>query len=256
MRDTLAGLRLALGTFTTVPIGALPPLTSAHAKRSMLLAPVAALPVAAAVSLTAWGMHLAGLAPLACAFLAVGVSAYLTRGMHIDGLADTVDGFGAGWTRERALSVMKSGDVGPMGVAALIVTMAVQASCLAALIKYPWLVAVAWAMGRAGCMWVAALLPAAREDGMGALMARCASLFAVSTATLIYAAVLTLSVLTTPLPLWAIGVSLGFAVVVVAWLTRRASRIIGGSSGDVFGASVEMTTTALLVGLAIGATHT
>ena len=48
----------------------------------------------------------------------VAVLAFGTRAMHLDGLADTVDGLGSGWDRERALAIMARGDVGPMGVVA------------------------------------------------------------------------------------------------------------------------------------------
>ena len=71
--------------------------------------------------------HFAGLPPLAVGLLVVGCLALGSRALHLDGLADTVDGFGAGWTAERSLMVMRRGDVGPMGVVALIVVLGLQA---------------------------------------------------------------------------------------------------------------------------------
>ena len=49
-----------------------------------------------------------------------------TRGLHLDGLADTFDGLGATGSRERALAIMKRGDIGPMGAVALIVVLALR----------------------------------------------------------------------------------------------------------------------------------
>ncbi len=61
-------------------------------------------------------------------------AAALSRAMHLDGLADTADGLAAGYDRERALEVMRRGDTGPAGAAALVLTLLVQVACLAALL--------------------------------------------------------------------------------------------------------------------------
>ena len=74
------------------------------------------------------------ISPLAGAVLAVTVLALLTRGLHLDGLADTADGLGPLRGRDRALEVMHRGDVGPFGVVTLVLTLLLQVACAAALL--------------------------------------------------------------------------------------------------------------------------
>ena len=70
----------------------------------------------------------AGLPELVVGLLVVGTLALGSRGMHLDGLADTVDGLGSGWDRNRALKIMRRGNTGPMGAAALVIMIGLQAA--------------------------------------------------------------------------------------------------------------------------------
>src|SRR6185437_11655488 len=93
-------------------------------------------------------------------FLGVGFAALATRGMHLDGLADTADGLGCYGPPERALAVMRDGGAGPFAVVTLLVVLGAQAVALAA------------ATGRAGFAWCARRgVPAARPGGLGATVA-------------------------------------------------------------------------------------
>lgn len=57
------------------------------------------------------------------ALLALAVGVWITGAFHEDGLADTFDGFGGGWSKEKILEIMKDSRIGTFGVLALIFLM-------------------------------------------------------------------------------------------------------------------------------------
>src|SRR3954454_18177434 len=115
------------------------------------------------------------ISPLAGAVLGIVVLALSTRGLHLDGLADTADGLGPLRGRERARQVMHQGDVGPFGVVTLVLTLLLQVSCLAALLETRWGWLACWsavavarlAMARTGLPGV----PTAEGSALVALVA-------------------------------------------------------------------------------------
>src|SRR6266571_2877735 len=128
MRD---GLRLALTTFTIVPLRG-GRVDRAAARVAMALGPLVGVLlglVLGGVALGLRALHAPGIVP---GGVVVAVGALLTRGLHLDGLADTVDGLGSYAGRDRALEIMRSPDVGPLGVVALVLTVLIQAGGVAA----------------------------------------------------------------------------------------------------------------------------
>lgn len=256
MNTAVAGLRLAVGTLTMVPVGELDPPTRRTAAWGMSLAPLAAVPLGVAAAALCWVAQLTDVPPLVGAALALVVLALGSRAMHLDGLADTVDGIGAGWSRERALEVMRRGDVGPMGVAALVLVLLTQAAGAADLLGRPhgWLlVGVAVVVSRAACALTCITgIRAARPDGLGAVVAEAVPRSVAGLVLLAAAALMALAAdVSAGEPLLGVVAVLGMAVVVGA-LVRTATRVFGGVSGDVMGAAIELSLTALLVVLSSG----
>ncbi|HEY0700458.1 MAG TPA: adenosylcobinamide-GDP ribazoletransferase, partial [Micromonospora sp.] len=120
-----AGARLAVTTFTVLPLRA------GRVDRSTAAVAIALAPaVGAALGLVLAGLLLAldGPGPaLVAGASTVAAGALLTRGLHLDGLADTVDALGSYRTGPAALEIMKKPDVGPFGVVALVLVLLVQA---------------------------------------------------------------------------------------------------------------------------------
>ncbi|NEC37257.1 adenosylcobinamide-GDP ribazoletransferase, partial [Streptomyces rubrogriseus] len=79
-----------------------------------------------------------GAGTLLAAVATAAVPAVLTRGLHLDGLADTADGLGSGKPAEDALRIMKQSDIGPFGVLTLLFTLLAQVAALAQAYDGSW----------------------------------------------------------------------------------------------------------------------
>lgn len=75
------------------------------------------------------------LPPAVVAVLLTLVMALLTRGLHLDGLADLTDGVGGGYTPEKRLAIMKDSRIGTFGATALILVLALKIAALHALVQ-------------------------------------------------------------------------------------------------------------------------
>lgn len=216
----------------------------------MLLAPLAALPLGAAVT----GMLLAGAAvglpPLAVGVLAVLMLALGTRALHWDGLSDVADGLTASYDRERSLAVMRTGTSGPAGTLAVVLVAGLQAVGFAGLsgstpgcLLAGVLVLVSRCAPATCC---ARPVPAARPEGLGATVAGSVPVVASVLSWLVAAVLLLLVGDQGPLRLLVAPLA---AVTVVLVVLRRCTTRLGGMTGDVVGACVELSLAVLLVAL-------
>ncbi|HEY1485170.1 MAG TPA: adenosylcobinamide-GDP ribazoletransferase [Micromonosporaceae bacterium] len=248
------GLRLAATTFTIAPIHA-GVIDRRTARIAMGLAPYVGLILGAAIAGLAIGLRASHSPALVTGLVCVGVLAALTRGLHLDGLADTVDGLGSYRSRERALAIMKSPEVGPFGVVALILAIAIPAACIATLTSRPWWsvlasVAAACACGRLAAAFACRRgVPAAATTGLGALVAETTGAVELALGVVVTAAVATVAV---PDRSWQGPVAVFVGLAVTVGLVAHATRRLGGITGDVLGACVEVATAVTFVGLVLG----
>jgi adenosylcobinamide-GDP ribazoletransferase len=193
------------------------------------------------------GLSAVGTPSLVAGLLGVGFLALATRGMHVDGLADTADGLGCYGPPERALQVMRDGGAGPFAVVTLLVTLGVQAAALGSLTGGPVVVAaaLAGATGRAGFAWCARRgVPAARPTGLGATVAGSQPPWAAPVWWLMVAAA---GLTVVPGRPWQGPLAVAVAAAVVVGLSRHTRRRFGGVTGDVLGAANELAVAAALV---------
>lgn len=250
------GLVRALGLFSVVPVPHAP-LRRPDAVAALRWLPLvgasagalAALPLAAVLE---WRPR----AVLLGAVLSVGVLALLTRALHLDGLADTADGLGSRTPPARALAIMRRSDIGPFGVLAIVFAVGTDIAALATLGGGVWrpmaALALAAAAGRVTVLEAARQgIPAAREDGFGAYVAGSVTTGGVAMAVIAVlgsGALLGWAVDADPLG-WVVAPAA--ALLVTMGFRRHVTARLGGVTGDVFGALVEIATALTLAGLAL-----
>lgn len=243
--------RFAIGTLTAIPVR--PPRSGSRAVAgaAMVLAPFAVIPLGLLVGLIGWAGRELGLAPIGTAVAAVAALALGSRALHLDGLADTADGLTASYGRERALQVMRTGDVGPAGAAAIVLTLGIQVGALTSLLALEWgpvLAGVLVCVSR-GAVLVTCLrgIPSARRDGLGVSTAGSVPLLAAVVVWAVLTASMTAVFVAMDADWWRGAVCSLVALVTVGWLVRRAVTRLGGVTGDIYGAAIEIALAALLL---------
>jgi len=203
--------------------------------------------VSAAVLLLAgaiWG-------PIIAALFAVAASIAVTGALHEDGLADTADGFGGGWSVEKRLAIMKDSRIGAYGTLALLFSVALRVTALADMPL--WSAAAALTAAHAAARVTPALamnvLPYAGDTSAMKIGYDDASV----SANDIRFAMIVVACALVPLAFVSIpsvipGVLLGamLSTAIALW----ARRLIGGYTGDVLGAIEQMFEIGFVLGVA------
>jgi adenosylcobinamide-GDP ribazoletransferase len=243
----VAEVRAALGLLTILPVGTERVATGGAAAFGFV---GAGLGLVAMLPLLVVGEH----APLAAAALALAVLAALSGGLHLDGLADTVDALSA-HDGARADSIRVDPHIGAAGAAAVTLTLIVDAAALAQILEARGAVHAALAFlvavsaSRAVPVLVAPFTSTPRP-GLGAWFAstvRWPHALIVAVSALVLAAFVA-SLIAGPVPYVGVAAAATTAIAVAGWLARGRS----GLDGDAFGALLEIGMTAGLLAMTIG----
>lgn len=226
----------AFTLLTVVPAGKFCPSTE-EVRRSVTFFPAVGLALGALF----YGIGLIAGDGFTAAVLLTVLPEFCTKGFHLDGLADTADGFLSGRDRARKLEIMRDSRIGTMGVLAVVALLLAKFGAFCDSDDAALAAGLMLLNGRVGMLFHIAASRYARPDGLGKIwfegakpwagmffgaalagglgwyFADCAGLAAAASAVIF------------PL-LWS-------------WVTRR---VIGGATGDTIGACEEMTELATL----------
>jgi adenosylcobinamide-GDP ribazoletransferase len=231
-------LRAAFGLLTRAPVG---PMDDRPGTLGTAVAyfPLVGLALGIVAAL-AGAVLIRLLPPWPVAVAVVALTALATGGLHLDGLADTADGLGASrGDRERALQIMRDSRMGSFGGAALVTVLVGKISAIAGLYAIApgetafWAVALSPVAGRWGAVAMIRGFPYARIDGLGRRFREGSGVreLVVATTTALLCALVAAH------GSFAAMLSGGAAALAVGWWI---SRHLGGLTGDVYGAGVEI----------------
>jgi adenosylcobinamide-GDP ribazoletransferase len=243
-------LALAFGLLTRLPVRA------EVTREEELGAAVAWFPavgLAIGLALAAARALLEGhLAPGLIAALLIALSALVTGGLHLDGLADVFDGVGGGrGDRERMLAIMRDSRIGAHGAAALVLVLVAKVAALAELVPRGagWALALAPLVARAAVMPLVLFFPYARAAGLGRAFhdysrPRHLALGTACTLAVLSVAGRALSARSVVVEIAAPTLAaLAVSLLIGVWLRAR----MGGLTGDVYGSAIELSELAFWV---------
>ncbi|MCL8010448.1 adenosylcobinamide-GDP ribazoletransferase [Streptomyces sp. AS02] len=254
----LHGLRFAFGTLSVLPVK-VSRWDREAARGGMLCAPLVGVVLGCGAAFVALVLLFLGAGPLLAAVAGAAVPAVLTRGLHLDGLADTADGLGSGKPAEDALRIMKQSDIGPFGVITLVFVLLAQVAALAPLYDGSWargaLATVVSAVAARLALTLAARtgVPAARPEGLGAAVAGVVPVRgAVALALAVTGVAAAAGALLGTYDIARTALAVLAALAAAELLLRHCTRRFGGVTGDVFGGLAETAATTALVVLSLG----
>ncbi len=247
--NPLADVALVVMFLTRIPVG-----WQVHPDRTLASAawafPLAGLIVGGAGGGVLYGAALLGLPLMLCAVLGLCVAVLLSGALHEDGLADVVDGFGGGMSRERKLEIMRDSAIGSYGTLAIVFSIAIRVAALAAMPT----ASIAMVSYILAATFSRALLPAlmtamsnARTDGLSAAAGR-PHIMGAGMAFLLGCGAIGFVLQAA----WLSGAIAALAsVVAILMMGIIARRQIGGQTGDVIGAAQQLGEAAFLVAMAV-----
>lgn len=204
--------------------------------------PLAGAVIGAIVAVVWWGAQEVWPLPVAAAIV-VAADLAITGLLHVDGLADSVDGLLPHLDRERRLEVMRKPDVGAFALGVVPCVLLLRWASLASGVPSPWALVAIWALSRTLAAAAPSFLPYARTDGLARPFLGTANRWLL--AACLPAAAL-LGAAEGPLGLVAALAAAASAVALLGVAQRR----LGGFTGDVLGAVIVVAETVALLVLA------
>jgi len=236
-------LLIALQFLTRIPL----PFTFAYHDqalgRSPLFYPLVGLLLGSLLAGLAWLLQ--GISAALAAALLLIAWVLSTGGLHLDGLADCADAWVGGYgDRQRSLQIMKDPASGPIAVVVLVLLLLLKWAALTALLEHSqWLpILLAPVLGRSAILLLMLTTAYVSPKGLAESLLQH---LPIKTARLVLAAALLATLL-------ILGWSSLLAVVLTVLAIRQLAIVrLGGATGDVYGAAVELSEAVALLAVAL-----
>ncbi len=239
----MTALTIALQFLTRIPVHFTFIVSDKQLGRSVLYYPLVGLLIGA---LLLAGSFLLAAVPVSLqAAIILTVWVLLSGGLHLDGLADCADAWVGGLgDRQRTLNIMKDPSAGSVAVIILVLLLLLKWNALQlVLITQQWQgLLIAPVLGRTALLILMLTTPYIRKNGLGEKLIQ--NLPLASTRVLIFGVLLFIFLLAGFLPILLAGL-------VVMWVRYTAVQRLGGVTGDIYGATVELVEMMVLLGLAV-----
>jgi len=231
---------VALGYFTRVPVPKRIGYASGDLDHAARYFPLIGVCIGALAALV-YGLAVRVWPPGVAVLLSMAATLIATGAFHEDGLADSCDGFGGGYTREDVLRIMHDSRIGTFGAVALVVSLALKWQALAALPPWrvAWVLLAAHAASRVAAVSLLVSLDYVRGEGKAKPVAQ-----RMSARAFAFAAACGLPWLFWPD--WRLGLlTLGVLVLLRAAVARYLLRRLGGYTGDCLGFAQQLAELAI-----------
>ena len=226
---------MALAFLTVLPVAGKLDFSPKDLAKSAFFFPLVGWLIGSILAGCAFLLKLVGVTSLLTAVFMVCVGVLFTRGLHLDGVADVLDGLGGSFDKDRRLAIMKDSFVGPFGVTGLVLLLAGKTAALAMILETTSVSFLSVMIAPSAARWAMGVLAYKskypRENGTGHPFVG-----KISGWSLIMSSFL----------VWP-GIYFGWLGLVMMlaaqlpplWLRQKAHASFGGVTGDVLGASCE-----------------
>lgn len=235
----IKGLILSLQFFTRIPINKAIDFNKENIKYSIFFLPLVGIIIGGL-----GGLVYALLAPynlILASFLALLTTIIITGGLHLDGLADTFDGFLANRKKEETLEIMQDSRIGAFGVLSMLLLLMLKLILILSIDNLPMVLALSFANSRLVVAWLIAVKKTAKSSGLGKLFSDSQPKKLVLLSGMIYMIILLVLDVRYIIPL-AINFLVG------QYISHISYKKIHGMTGDVSGCIIEIGEAVSLLG--------
>lgn len=236
----IKGLILALQFLSRIPINYPVDMNELNIRRSTFFYPYTGMLLGLLASIPYYFLH--SFNNDIAAFISLLVLIILTGGLHLDGLSDTADGFFSNRDKERTLEIMKDSRIGAFGVLSLIVIIFFKFILISNIgTNLPLALILSMGNSRMIVLLQIAFKKSARPGGLGDMVHNSQPKVYILSSAILYILIIILMDISYLL-------ALVFSMLIGELISLYSYKKIGGFTGDVYGATIELTETASLLG--------